>query len=400
LRHRNFRLYLAGMGVSLAGTWMQQLALGWLVYRLTHSEWMLGLTAFCANVPVLLFSPLGGIAADRYSRRKMVMAAQTVAMLQACALAVLTYSGLIRPWHILTLALLLGLAGAFDIPGRQALFVHLVGKQDLLNAISLNSATFNAARIVGPSFGGWVVARFGEGACFAANAASFLAVIGSLAAMDVKEPPPQATSEPVTARLREGFRYVWSKPGVRTVMFAVGLTSVGAAPLSALAPMFAGDIFHLGPGGLGLISAAFGAGAVLGTLSLAHGTRPRSLPRVLVVSSFSLGVALAAYAWSPDFRMSLALTVVAGLSVMRQNAASNTTIQLNVDEGYRGRVMGIYSTAVIGMIPVGSLAAGGLAHMLGSRMATFLGALAALLSCFLLVSGRTHLRRWLDPKES
>ena len=235
LRHPNFRLYVGGMAVSLAGTAMQQLAQSWLVYRLTHSAWMLGVAWFCTNVPVLLLGPFAGVLADRFPRRSIVFAAQMVAMLQAFALAALTLTGHVTVPHVLALALLLGICSAFDIAGRQAMFVHLVGKDDLLGAISLNSATFNSARVIGPALAGFLVGRLGEGLCFFLNGLSFLAVLASLALMRFQEPPHVPGESPLE-RLRGGFRLAASTPPLRIALLLVAGMTLGTAGVNVGSP--------------------------------------------------------------------------------------------------------------------------------------------------------------------
>jgi MFS family permease len=405
LKHRDFRLYIAGMAVSLAGTWMQQLAVSWLVFRLTQSEWMLGLTGFCANIPVLLLSPLAGVVADRYPRRRIVMVAQSIAMLQAAALAALTYAGLIRVPHVLGLALLLGIVSAFDIPARQALFVRLVGREDLLNAISLNSATFNTARIVGPSLGGFLVARMGEGACFLLNTVSFVAVLASLAAMRPVE-EAGGTAEAPLERLRSGMRYAWRSLPLRTLLGAAGTLALSVAPVLSLAPVFAGGIFGRGSQGLGWLTGGMGLGAVLGTLSLARQKDVTRMPTVMRQAGFLLGGALLLFSVSPSYWLCLALMPVVGMNLMRQNAAANTAVQTRVAEQYRGRVMGIYSMMVIGMLPVGSLAAGALASWAGERMAVpgarvavACGGLLSLAGAWRIASRMAMIRSWLEGRE-
>lgn len=395
LRHRNFRLYIGGMAVSLAGTWMQQLALSWLVYRLTGSEWMLGLAGFCSNIPVLLLSPIAGVAADRLPRRRIVMTAQALAMLQAAALAALTYSGHVRIWQVLTLALLQGLCSAFDIPARQALFIRLVGKEDLLNAISLNSATFNTARIVGPSLGGLVVARFGEATCFLFNAISFLAVLASLAAMRLDELEPAADSESPVDRLRAGLAYAWDTAPLRSLLGAAGSLALSVAPVIAMAPVFAGGIFDRGSQGLGWLTGAMGLGAVFGTLSLAGQRDVTRMPKVMLQAALVLGSALLVYAISPSYWLCLAMMPLVGMSLMRQNAAANTSVQSGIADEYRGRVMGLYSMMVIGMLPLGSLAAGALASALGARTAVAFGGLLSLAGAWRIAARRAAIQDWL-----
>lgn len=377
LRHHDFRLYAAGMAVSLAGTWMQNLALAWLVYRLTRSEWVLGLTLFCASVPVLILSPIAGAVADRFPRRRIIMMTQAVGMAQAAALAALTLTGRVEIWHVLTLASVLGVSNAFDIPSRQALFIRLVGKDDLLNAISLNSAIFNMARIVGPSLGGFIVAQTSEGVCFLLNSITYLAVLASLAAMKVKEERVKAAESPLEG-LKSGIRYAMRTPEIRAILGLCGMISIATSPGSTLAPVFAEGIFKMGPRGLGLLTTGLGAGAILGTLILARRRATKGLPGVILGSALTLSAALAVYAVSPSFWLCLAMMPLVGMSAMRHSASANTLIQVSIPDEYRGRVMGLYSMMVIGMSPVGSLLSGALAEAVGSRATMMAGAVACL----------------------
>jgi MFS family permease len=397
LRHRDFRLYAGGMAVSLAGSAMQQLAQSWLIYRLTHSEWLLGLTWFCSNIPILFLSPLTGVIADRFPRRRIIILAQTAAMLQAIVLAALTLTGHIQVWHVLTLATLLGVANAFDIPARQSLFIHLVGKEDLIGAISLNSATFNSARVIGPSIAGLLVARFGEGPCFALNAASFVAVLGSLLAMRVREAPAPPSTESPLERLRSGLRYAWRTRAVRVLLITAGAISLSAAPSITLAPIFADAIFHRGSTGLGLLTACMGAGAILGTLNLAVSRGASKLYHIIFTAAAGTGIGALAFAWSPLFPLSLAIITAVGASQFRLNASTNTAIQSRIDDSYRGRVMGLFSMMVVGMFPVGSLLAGALATAAGARCTVTLGGLSSLLAAGYVYSERRTLRTWLEP---
>lgn len=394
LRHRNFRLYIGGMAVSLAGTWMQQLAQSWLVYRLTGSEFMLGLVWFCSNIPVLLFSPLAGLAADRYPRRRVIFLAQAAAMVQAAGLAALTLAGVVEVWHVVALALVFGVSNAFDIPARQAFYIQLVGKEDLINAISLNSATFNAARVAGPALGGLVVARLGEGSCFALNAVSYLAVLGSVLAMRLEE-TIEPSKETAWQRLRGGFVYVWRTPPLRALLATCGLVAVSVAPVMTLAPMFADGIFGKGPGGLGLLTSALGLGAIAGTLSLARRTASAGLPRVVFFSAATLALTLTVFAVSPSFALCVALMPFVGMAVMRHNAATNTTVQLGIEDRLRGRVMSFYSMMVVGMFPLGSLLAGALAERAGSRAAVFLGAVGCAGAAWFVYRRQRQWSEWL-----
>ena len=373
LRHRNFRLYVGGMIVSVAGTWMQQTAQSWLVYRLTRSEWMLGLVWFCSNIPVLFLASVAGAAADRFPRRRIILITQTLALLQAALLAALTLAGRVQPWHILALALILGVVNSFDVPGRQSFFIHLVPREDLLNAISLNSATFNSARIVGPSLAGLLVAWIGEGYCFLFNAISFLAVIGTLLMMQI--PAADQTAGTESRRITEGMRYAWREGPLRAILLTAGAVSFSSAPITALGPIFADGIFHRGSQGLGFLTSALGLGAVAGTLGLAsqHGTR--RLPRTVATAAVLMAAALGVYAMSPSYYLTFAVMPLLGLALMRLNAGSQTLVQITAPDALRGRLMGLYTTMFLGMIPLGSLASGALASHIGARATVMAGAL-------------------------
>jgi MFS family permease len=377
LRHRNFRLFIGGQVISLVGTWMQNVALSWLVYRLTHSELLVGTTWFCSQIAVFALGPLGGLAADRFSRRNLVIVTQVLSMVQALALAALTLSGRVEVWHILALGGLLGVINAFDMPGRQALVIHMTSRDDLLNAISLNSAVFNTARVVGPGVAGLLVAAVGEGWCFFINGVSFLAVIAGLLAMrmpPIEQHPPESPWQ----HLVEGFRYTWQRHDVRRVLLLMAAATMAGMPLFVLIPFFAGDIFQQGSRGLGFLMGAMGVGAVTGTLALARRTRVAGLPWVMAYSGFCLGCGYLAFAISPSYGISLAIMPAIGFFVMRQMASANTTIQMLIPDAYRGRIMALYSMTVVGLGPFGSLAAGALAHHWGPRLTVGAGGVTAI----------------------
>jgi MFS family permease len=379
LRHRNFRLFIGGQVISLVGTWMQNVAQSWLVYRLTHSELLLGTAWFCSQIAVFALGPLGGLAADRFSRQKLVIITQTLSMLQAFVLAALTLTHRVQVEHVLALAGALGIINAFDMPGRQALVVHMTSQEDLLPAISLNSAVFNAARIVGPGVAGLVVAAVGEGVCFLMNGISFLAVIVCLAAMRLPRFEPKAPESPWT-HLKDGFRYAWEHQAVRRVLALMAAATLAGMPVLVLTPFFADDIFHKGSGGLGFLMGAMGIGAVVGTLVLARGTRVTGLPRVMALSGICVGAAYLAFAWSPRYWFSLAVMPVLGFYLMRQMASANTTIQTLIPEEYRGRIMALYSMTVVGLGPFGSLAAGAIAGRWGARVTVTIGGALAMIA--------------------
>jgi len=377
LRHRNFRLFAAGQIVSLVGTWMQTVAQAWLVYRLTHSELLLGTTWFCTQIPVFALGALGGLAADRYSRHRLVVITQILSMCQALLLAALTLTGKVQVWQILALAVTLGTINAFDMPARQSLIIEMTSKEDLLNAISLNSAIFNAARVVGPAIAGLLVAAVGEGLCFLANGISFLAVIGCLSAMRLPRCNLQVRDSP-WSHLVQGFKYVHGHRAVRALLGMMGAVTITGMPAVVLMPFFAGDIFHRGSRGLGILMGAMGIGAVAGTLVLAWRASVSGLPKVIFWSALLLGASFCVFALSRAFYLSLAIMPVIGYSVMRQMASANTLIQTLIPDEFRGRTMAFYSMTVVGLGPFGSLAAGALAHAYGARLTVLAGGLLAM----------------------
>ena len=377
LRHRNYQLFIGGQIVSLSGTWMQTVAQSWLVYRLTHSELLLGTAWFCSQICVFALGPLGGLAADRFSRHKLVVTTQTLMMLQAFVLAALTLSGRVQVWHVLALAVVLGAINAFDIPGRQSLLIQMTSKDDLLSAIALNSAVFNSARGVGPAIAGVLVAALGEGVCFLLNGISFLAVIGGLLLM--KLPPFERRAQDSPWRhLKEGLHYAWHQHAVRRLLMVLAAASLATAPFLVLAPFFADQIFHRGSKGLGFLMAAMGVGAVVGTVGLARRTHVGGLTHVVVYCALVLGVANLGFAISPWFNLTLAITPLIGYGLMRQLTAANTTIQMLIPDEFRGRTMALYSMTVVGLAPFGSLAAGALAGRFGARATVALGGVLSL----------------------
>ncbi len=370
---------MSGYVISLIGTWMQSLAQAWLVYRLTGSGLMLGLTTFAQHIPVLLLGPVAGVVADRVPRYRILCIANTMFLLQAATLATLTFTGVVRYQHVVMLASLWGVINAFEIPARQSFYIHMVGKDDLINAIALNSVVFNAGRIVGPSIGGLIVAAAGEGFCFALNGLTFVAVLGSLLALKIRHVPDESVDSPLR-HLREGLAYAWRTRPVRALLGQTAVVNISGAPALVLAPLFADGMFHRGSRGLGFLSGMMGIGAVLGTLALARRTGTRGLPGTVIASCLMMAAGLAVFAGSPMFAVSLGAVAIIGFNVMRQNASSNTLIQSLIPDAYRGRVMAMYSMTVVGMLPVGSLLAGTLSDRIGPRATVFAGALLCLTS--------------------
>jgi len=343
LAHRNYRLFFFGQLVSLTGTWMQSVAQSWLAYRLTGSAALLGIVGFAGQVPALLFAPLGGVVADRVERRRILYATQVASMAVALALAVLALGDRIRVPHLLVLAALLGVVNGFDIPARQSFVVEMVGREDLGNAIALNSSIFNGARVVGPALAGLLVAAVGEGWCFLANAVSYLAALAGLAAMRLPGRPPRATPSNALTSLAEGFRYVARTGPVRALLLLLGLVSLTGMPYAVLMPIFADRILGGGARGLGLLLGATGLGALLGAIALAARDGTRGLGRRVAGAAVGFGAALVLFAASRSFWLSAALLVPAGFAMMNQMASSNTLLQSLVPDDFRGRVMAAYA---------------------------------------------------------
>ncbi|MDT7604226.1 MAG: hypothetical protein QOF61_2223 [Acidobacteriota bacterium] len=373
LRHRNFQLFFGGQLISLTGTWMQSVAQSWLVYRLTGSVMLLGFVGFAGQIPVFLLAPIGGAVADQRNRHRILVATQASAMLLAFALAALTLSGHIQVWHLFALAAALGLVNAFDIPARQAFVADMVGRDDLINAIALNSSMVNGARIVGPAVAGILVASVGEGWCFLINAVSYVAVITGLLMMKITRHVRVPLPGSALSNIAEGFSFVARTAPVRALLILLGLISLMGMPYAVLMPIFADQILHGGASGLGMLMGASGAGALVGALSLALRRGMRGLGRWVALSSAGFGASLILFSLSRSFWLSAALLVPAGFSMMIQMAASNTLIQAMVPDKLRGRVMAVYSMMFMGMAPIGALLAGVLANRLGAPHTVALG---------------------------
>lgn len=359
--------------ISLIGTWMQTVAQSWLVYRITGSAVLLGTVGFASQFPVFVLSTVGGIVADGNSKHRIVIATQASSMCLAFVLAALTLSGRIQVWHIIVLAALLGTVNAFDIPARQAFLVEMVGKEDLLNAIGLNSSMFNGARVVGPAVAGILVASIGEGWCFFANAVSYLAVIAGLLAMKLKKRTAPRRSGSAVADVLEGFRYARNTLPIFAILLLLGLVSLVGLPYAVLMPIFADKILHSGPRGYSLLMSAAGLGAMMGALTLATRQGVRGLGRLVALAASGFGVSLILFSLSRSFWLSIVLLVPAGFCVMLLTACCNTLIQTMVPDHLRGRMMGLYSMMFMGMAPLGALGAGVAANWFGAPITVAVG---------------------------
>jgi MFS family permease len=372
-RHRNYRLFFAGQLTSLVGTWMQTVAQSWLVYRLTGSATLLGVVGFASQFPIFLLSPVAGAVADSYPRRHTMIIIQTSMMLLAFPLAALTLTHRIQVSHIVVLAILLGFVNAFDIPVRQSFVAEMVGREDLINAIALNSSMMNGARIIGPAVAGILVSVVGEGWCFLLNGLSYLAVIVGLLFITAGNTRPHDHQGSRMEAILEGFRFALQTRPVKALLLLLGVVSLMGMPYSVLMPIFAEDILQGGAKGLGLLMGASGVGALLGAAVLAGRQGVRGLGRWVMFACAGFGVSLILFSMSRHFWVSTLLLVPVGFSMMVQMAASNTLIQSMVPDRLRGRVMALYSMMFLGMAPFGSLLAGVLANLMGAPVTVALG---------------------------
>jgi MFS family permease len=374
LRHRNFRIFTIGQTVSLIGTWMQQVAVGWLVYRMTESALLLGVVGFVSQGPGFLIAPFAGELADRYNKRRMVIVTQSVMMVQALVLAALILSGHVTIGWIVVLMAILGAATGFDIPTRQSFIIEMVDdRADLPNAIALNSSIFNAARLVGPAIAGFAIAALGEGWVILLNGISYIAVLAGLLSMRMPPRPHPRHHGAVLRRMGEGFAYAFGFEPIRAVLALVATVSLLGVPFSVLLPIMATDVLEGGPGTLGLLMSATGFGALAGALFLASRRTIVGLGRVIVFCAVLFGASLMAFAVSRWLVLSLPLLALAGFGMMAQMASSNTVLQTVVDDDKRGRVMSFYTMAFTGTAPIGSLLLGVLASSFGAPLAIALG---------------------------
>jgi len=399
LAHKNYRLFFAGQSISLIGTWMTRIATAWLVYRLTGSALLLGVVGFAGQIPSFLLAPLAGVLVDRWNRQRLLVITQVLAMFQSLALALLTMTGLIKMWHVIVLSVLQGLINSFDMPARQAFVVEMVEKrEDLANAIALNSSMVNAARLLGPSIGGVVIAAVGEGWCFMIDAVSYIAVIASLLAMTITARVIQPTKDAnVFQQLREGWSYAAHFAPIRNVLLLLALVSLVGMPYTVLMPVFANDVLHGGPNTLGLLMAASGVGALVGALFLAARKTVLGLGKFIPLMAGAFGAGLIAFSFTRVLWLSLALMVVTGLGFMVQMAVSNTVLQTIVDEDKRGRVMSFYTMAFMGTAPFGSLLAGSVADRIGTPHTLLCGGIGCILGALWFATTLSDLRRDVRP---
>jgi MFS family permease len=398
LGYRNYRLFFFGQSLSLIGTWVQRIALPWLVYSLTGSAFLLGLVGFAGQIPTLLLGPFAGVLVDRWNRYTILIAAQILATIQAFALVVLYFTGVIQIWHIILLGVFLGAINAFDMPARQAFVVEMVTKKkDLGNAIALNSSMVNSARLIGPSVAGILIAATGEGICFLINGLSYLFVIVSLLMMKLPKKETKKKQKRVFHELKEGLSYVFGFAPLRFIILLLGLVSLVGMPYVVLMPVFAKEILHGGSHTFGFLMGSSGIGALTGALYLASRKSVLLLGKIIPLSAFLFGSGLFLFSLSRSFLFSLGIIFISGLGMLMLMASSNTVLQTIVDDDKRGRVMSLYVMAFMGTMPFGSLLAGAVASRIGAPHTLMISSIVVLLGAVVFTSRLSGLKKIVHP---
>ena len=398
LSSRNYRLFFFGQGISLIGTWIQSVAQAWLVYRMTNSVFLLGLVGFLSQIMVFVFGPFAGVIADRMNRHRILVITQTAAMLQAFALALIVLTHTAQVWHIMALSLLLGLINSFDVPVRQSFVIEMVEKkEDMGNAIALNSSLVNSARLIGPSIAGVLIAAFGEGICFFLNGISYIAVIASLLLMKITPKMSHTRRSHLFKELKEGISYAAHFPPIKYILITLACISFIGAPYMVLMPVVAKDILHGGPQTMGWLLSSTGCGALIGALYLASRKNVVGLLKMIVTASLVFGFSLIALSLSSELWISCLFLFMTGFGMVMQMASSNTILQTIVDEDKRGRIMSLYSIAFLGMAPFGSLYAGSFAHMFGARSAIALSGICCVAIAAVFSSKLPEIRKHIRP---
>jgi len=398
LKYRNYRLFFSGQSVSLIGTWMQRIAMPWLVYHMTGSALLLGVVGFAGQIPTLIISPVAGVFTDRWPRYRVLLITQIVSLIQAAILAWLCLTGSIQIWEIVVLSVILGCTNAFDVPSRHSFVIDMVeNKEDLGNAIALNSLMFNGARLIGPSIAGVMLASTSEGVCFLLNAISYIFVIISLLMMRLNIQQTHKKAEKILRELSEGLRYTFGFAPIKHLLILLSISSLMGMSYSVLMPVFAKEVLHGGSNTYGFLMGAAGFGALTGALFLASRKSVLKLGRIVPASAILFGSALLGLSFSRLFLISLVLMIFIGLGMMMQTAASNTILQTITDDDKRGRVMGFYSMSIMGTAPFGSLMAGGLAKVIGTPWTIFAGGFVTIIGGLFFLRKLPELRAQVRP---
>lgn len=392
LSYRNFRLFWIGQIISLTGTWMHSAAQGWLVFKLTNSPFYLGLVGSAISLPILLFTLAGGIVADRFFKRNIILAAQIILMVLSLALAVMVSTGIVTVWHVLIISFLIGTTNSFEIPARQAFFVEIVGRENLMNAIAMNSAAFHGARMLGPTVAGFIMGSLGLAACFYLNALSFLATITGLVRMRFR--PDEIRTSPGTGlrkEFAEGLKYILGDPGVYTIILSSGIISFFGFPYVTFLPVYARDILGTGATGLGILMGFAGAGAFIGAVNIAVRGDFLNKGIVLASSSIAFSVSLFVFSFSTSVWLSYLMLFIVGFGAINQIATANSLLQLAVPDQLRGRVMSSFTTVFLGMTTIGNFVLGSLAHYIGTKYSLMTSAGLCLSVSLLLILKRPEI---------
>ena len=381
LRYRNYRLFFSGQSLSLIGTWVQRIAIPWLVYRLTDSAFLLGFVGFAGQIPTFILAPFAGVLTDRLNRYHIMIVSQILSMIQALTLALLYFTNTIEVWNVLLLSVIQGCINAFDTPARQSFVIEMVeDKNDIGNAVALNSSMFNGARLVGPSIAGILIASLGEGACFLINGISYIFVVISLLLMKVKPQEKKKVKDTnIIKEFKEGFTYTFGFPPIRSIIILLTLISLMGMPFSVLMPIFAKDIFHGGSHIFGFLMGASGVGALIGAAYLASRKSVVGLEKIIPLAAVVFGLGLVSFSLSSSFPLSIILMIITGVGMMMQTACSNTILQTISDNDKRGRVMSFYTMAFMGTAPIGSFLAGSMASMIGAPATLLIGGIACVI---------------------
>ncbi len=398
LKYRNFQLFFGGQSISLIGTWIQRIAMPWLVYDLSNSVVLLGVISFAGQIPTFLMAPFAGVFVDRKNRYHILIAAQILAMFQALTLAALFFFGMLQVWHILLLSVILGLVNAFEMPARQSLMIEMVEKrEDLGNAIALNSSMVNGARLLGPSIAGVLIAFTGEGICFLINGLSYIVVIYSLLRMKINLKDRSGKRSRVLSELQEGFKYTFGFKPIRFIILLLAVVSLMGMPYSVLMPVFAKEILHGSSNTFGFLMGASGLGALSGALYLASRKNAAGLEKLIPVAAAVFGAGLILLSLTRVFLLSVFMMVITGAGMMLGMASSNTVIQTIVDDNKRGRVMSFYAMAFMGTAPFGSLISGGLAKIVGTPLTLAIGGTTCLVGAFFYLRKLPALQNSINP---
>jgi MFS family permease len=398
LRYKNYRLFFAGQSISLIGTWIQRIATPWLVYHMTGSPFLLGLVGFAGQIPTFILSPFAGVYTDRWNKYRILIFTQIAAMIQALALALLFFTDTIQVWHIVVLNIILGIVNSLDVPARQSLIIHMVEKkEDLGNAIALNSSMVNGARLLGPSIAGVLIALTGEGVCYLINGLSYVFVIISLLLMKLNLPEGKKNNRPVLHELKEGFNYTFGFLPIRYIILLLALVSIMGMSYTVLMPVFAKEVLHGGAHTFGFLMGASGFGALMGAFFLASRKKVVGLESVIPIACGIFGIGLVAFSFSRVMWLSVPLMVFTGVGMMLQMATSNTILQTITDDDKRGRVMSFFTMAFMGTAPFGSILAGSLAKLLGTPHTILIGGLSCILGTIIFTVKLPALKKAIYP---